>query len=198
MIITEQGIYPERENGYPFIELKALHLSRSKGYMFDYEVLALSVIAKMLPEKAVVVNIGAGEGTSCIAVLEVRPDLAPTFYSVDRDKGGTPFGGLENELKNFNEYKVVYPNQILSDSSTLGNDWTVPVDMLFVDGDHSEEGITKDINAWKKHVKVGGFMIFHDYNHAVWPGVKKVVDKLMTDFVFIGNIDITGIFKRVE
>ena len=35
-------------------------------------------------------------------------------------------------------------------------------DFVFVDADHSYEGVSKDWEAWNGRVKVGGFMAFHD------------------------------------
>ena len=34
--------------------------------------------------------------------------------------------------------------------------------MVFVDGDHSIDGVRKDVDAWGPHVPVGGYMLFHD------------------------------------
>ncbi len=191
--MNAQGIYPQRDDNFSF---KALKLAKSKGYLFDYEVLAVSIVARMLPENAVCVNIGAGEGTSCMAVIEARPDLVPTFYSIDISPGDNPFGGLINEKKNFKEYGVPLPNQILGDSSIVAETWDKKLDYLFIDGDHQWDGVVKDIVNWTKFMKHGGYVLFHDYNHAVWGDVKKACDKYMKDFNFVGAVDITGIFRK--
>lgn len=41
----------------------------------------------------------------------------------------------------------------------------VPIDLLWIDGDHSYEGVKFDLAAWKKHVRVGGTIAAHDYTH---------------------------------
>lgn len=52
---------------------------------------------------------------------------------------------------------------IQGDSSIIGKDWTgQPIDLLFVDGDHSLNGVRRDISAWVHHVKAGGAVAFHD------------------------------------
>ena len=38
----------------------------------------------------------------------------------------------------------------------------LPVDFLFIDGDHSYEGLRADWQAWKNHVAAGGIVALHD------------------------------------
>lgn len=50
------------------------------------------------------------------------------------------------------------------------------VDAVFIDGLHTYEGVVVDIKAWLKKIKIGGSLIFNDYNdiHS-FPGVSKAV-----------------------
>ncbi len=50
--------------------------------------------------------------------------------------------------------------------------------MVFIDGDHTYQGVKKDIEALSGAVVSGGFMCFHDYC-ASFPGVVKAVDELI-------------------
>lgn len=50
------------------------------------------------------------------------------------------------------------------------------VDVVYVDGLHTEEGVLKDIEAWLPKIKKGGFICGHDYNSRHFPGVKKAVN----------------------
>lgn len=52
------------------------------------------------------------------------------------------------------------------------------VDFVFIDGDHSYEGVSEDIQMWKSKIKPGGWIGGHDYNHPRLPGVKKAVDEV--------------------
>jgi predicted O-methyltransferase YrrM len=40
--------------------------------------------------------------------------------------------------------------------------WTEQLDMVFIDGDHSEEGCERDWLCWHPHVRPGGRVVFHD------------------------------------
>ncbi len=55
------------------------------------------------------------------------------------------------------------------------------LDFVFIDGDHSYEGVRSDLIAWARKVKPGGFLGGHDYNHpqeGTCYGVQKAVDEL--------------------
>ena len=53
------------------------------------------------------------------------------------------------------------------------------IDLLFIDGDHSEEATKNDIKAWLPFVKHGGIVVFNDFtsNHgvpqAIWWATKQ-------------------------
>lgn len=53
----------------------------------------------------------------------------------------------------------------------------VSVAFCFIDADHGEEGITKDLPAWVPKIKPGGVLVCHDY--ATWkcPAVERTVDE---------------------
>lgn len=45
-------------------------------------------------------------------------------------------------------------------------------DCVFLDGDHREREVRADIDAWRRHVKPGGWMTGHDWS---WPSVQSAV-----------------------
>jgi predicted O-methyltransferase YrrM len=60
--------------------------------------------------------------------------------------------------------------------------WSLPVDLVFIDGDHSEEGVAADWEAWSAFVAEQGVVVFHDARrgqpggHGL-PGPTAVVDR---------------------
>lgn len=54
------------------------------------------------------------------------------------------------------------------------------VDILFIDGDHSFNGVIKDFDMYSDMVKEGGYIIFDDYNDSKFsPEVKPAVDSIL-------------------
>ena len=69
-------------------------------------------------------------------------------------------------------------------SNDVAKDWKEPLDLIVIDGDHSENGVQDDWNDWNRFVKPGGVVIFHDARifEGGWTtpayGPVKLVDRL--------------------
>ncbi len=53
-------------------------------------------------------------------------------------------------------------NLYLHDSTDPGPSRFIEYDLLFVDGDHSYDGVYKDLEAWYDNLQVGGHVLLHD------------------------------------
>ncbi len=47
-------------------------------------------------------------------------------------------------------------------SSVVAPGWDKPIGLLFLDGDHSYEGVKRDFEAWRPHLVPGARVAFHD------------------------------------
>jgi predicted O-methyltransferase YrrM len=47
-------------------------------------------------------------------------------------------------------------------------------DLVFIDALHDYESVLQDFRLWWPHVRVGGLIATHDFNHK-WPGVERAV-----------------------
>jgi len=136
------------------------------NYISHDEIDLLTALSQELPGQApAVVNIGAGAGTSGLTFLSARTDL--WLYTIDVVLESNLYGGLENEmgilkaagLLDFMRYLPIHQN-----SKVEGARWSHgPVDLVFVDGDHSYHGARGDIETWWPHLRPGGLMAIHDY-----------------------------------
>lgn len=157
----------------------AKKLAETLGYLTVDEVDFLKELARDLPEAPVIVNIGAGAGTSGLSLREARPDAA--LYTIDISPDG-PLGGLEGERNAFDKTHYDYPVQILGDSKEV--EWDEPIDLLFIDGCHSDECIRGDINNFCPHTDL---VAIHDYENTKWDEVKPAVDELLADWEVVGK-----------
>jgi len=70
------------------------------------------------------------------------------------------------------------------------------LDYVFIDAEHTYEGVKEDIALWSPKVKHGGWIGGHDYNNLPnFPGVKKAVDEAFPDGVELGADHVW--FKRI-
>lgn len=81
-------------------------------------------------------------------------------------------------------------------SHDAAQDWQRPIDFLFIDGDHSLEGVRQDWNDWAPHVTPDGIVCLHDANtDAPWVGPDDGPVRLIAqvtaggDWVVAGKVD---------
>ena len=72
--------------------------------------------------------------------------------------------------------------------------WKDEIDGVFIDGNHSESLVLKDIG-WVPFIRKGGVIAFHDYD--IWSGVQNVVNQYIKGkYEEIGMVDHLIIFRR--
>lgn len=187
----------------------AYKLRDAYHYLVDGEVELLQELAHSLPLYPVVVNIGAGVGTSCLTFLEARRDINVVTVDNQAEEPAVDSGSsLRKEEAALREAGMWGQRhyQVQGDSKDIGKTWPDLVDMVFVDGDHSYEGCRGDIEAWGPHVRTGGVIAIHDYDalhrgDGTWydPIVRAVDDTLSADprWQEIGRATTTIAFRRL-
>ncbi len=63
------------------------------------------------------------------------------------------------------------------------------LDFVFIDGDHSEDAVRKDLAAWFSKVKPGGIFAGHDF---YFPGVNKAVNEFFASRGMEGRVQGIG------
>lgn len=67
------------------------------------------------------------------------------------------------------------------------------LDFIFIDGDHTERGIERDINAWAPKVRRDGWVLGHDHD---WTTVRRVINRMCPGWEAMGEM-VWGL-KRTE
>ena len=72
--------------------------------------------------------------------------------------------------------------------------------LVFIDGNHSFEAVTKDIELWSPKVKLGGILAFHDMWYPGATGVTKAITtwwlQNFSKWKLIGQVDLTVAFRK--
>lgn len=128
-----------------------------------------------LPDPAYVVEIGTGKGCSLSRIvcgLSMHEDAH--IWSIDlMDKSMEVPEKLADTGVPASRYDL-----LVGDSVIIGQSWKVPLDLVYFDGNHSEEGLVRDIISWSTHIRRGGLAVFDDYNNPMHE-VTYAVDKMM-------------------
>lgn len=105
------------------------------------------------------VEIGTREGVSTLAILTAMRDAGGKLMSIDCDEHACQVSAEVVERAGLSEWHAMVQGR----SEEVAPAITQPVDFLFIDGDHSEEGVRRDVEHYADKVRVGGFAAFHDY-----------------------------------
>ena len=66
-------------------------------------------------------------------------------------------------------------------SSDVGKLWAGAIDLLFIDGDHSDAGVMNDSKLWAPYVRLGGVIVWHDYHNQSSREVAPAIDKFLKE-----------------
>lgn len=119
-----------------------------------------------------VVEIGVYEGASALTLLGAL-DRAAELHLID------PFGAHPDALPGGWGASEWATRRVLARAQRGGRDaprvrwhvarsaevaagWAQEVDLVFIDGDHSEAGCELDWHSWQPFVSLGGHVVFHD------------------------------------
>ena len=76
----------------------------------------------------------------------------------------------------------------------------LPVDFIFIDGDHSYEGLKGDWEAWKEHITLGGIVALHDSRNRNNYGSEKFTNEVILNdknFTIVDVVDSLTVLEKV-
>lgn len=123
------------------------------------------------------------------------PDLK---YYIDQ---GKVFPHFKETLRRMQVDDIVIPivdySELAYNKGLNGYEWNLPIEFLFIDGDHRYNYVKKDLELWGKWVIDGGIIAMHD---KPFTGVQKAIDNMVINnprYSEIRNIDKSPIFNMV-
>lgn len=117
------------------------------------------------------VEIGSATGWStCHIGLGLRENVHGQLYAIDphaatswNDPTIDSLGALRRNLRRCGLERYVEIVRATSEAAARG--WRRPIDLLFIDGDHSYAGVKRDWELFSPHLRPFGVAVFHD---ATW------------------------------
>lgn len=153
-------------------------ISKIFTHLTDEEKYKLYLLAKTINKQhALFVEIGSYLGaSSCLLAKGLE---SGKLYCIDTWENDAMSEGNRDTYNEFRINTKKYKEKIIEvrgwsyDSVDVIKAANKPIDLLFIDGDHSYEGVKKDWDLYSPMLSSGSIVIFHDYGWA--EGVQKVV-----------------------
>ena len=165
-------------------------LALSRGLLVTEDVDLIREAVAMLPQDrpVLVVDLGAGSGTSALSVFAERSH-GIAVVTVDKSEVALASSGDAIRGSGFGELWSFIRSDSWDGPDLLpAQHRGVPIDLLLVDAGHAEHEVRRDVAAWLPLVRPGAPVWFHDYVGS-WnlagvapedlPQVKPVVDELV-------------------
>jgi len=149
-----------------------------------------NVVGDALVNPRLGVELGVKEGRFTAYMLRTFPDIHMVAVDLWQVRPGVdqPFGfetysnwDFGDIRTRFNraiegwENRCTVHNMDTQEAAALYDD--AIFDFVFIDAEHTYEGVRDDIAAWRSKVKPGGLLCGHDYDEN-FVGVRKAVDEL--------------------
>jgi len=173
------------------------------GWLERAETELLYKLALDIPKNGVIVEIGSYRGKSTTVLAFGAKERGGKVYAIDPFEGVMDGHVVTGHDRDHLRYALI--NAGVSESVEIitgysvatAKTWKKPIDLIFIDGDHSYEAVKADLKAWSKHVT--GKIALHDYN-LNWPGVPLAVDEFVAagEWRIVENVDATVVLERVE
>lgn len=133
----------------------------------DSAWLLYGLVRAMKPQVCVETGSARGKST-CYIAQALRENLGGKLYAIDPHRSTAwndagehdTFPALQRNLHAIGG--EAYVEIIRSGSAEAARGWSRPIDMIFIDGDHSYEGVKADWDLFLPHLARFGVVVFHD------------------------------------
>jgi len=164
------------------------------GYLHPLECRFLYWLANRVSAGGVALEVGSFKGKSS-ANIAAGLSAGSRLVCVDTwmndampyDSNADVFSEFEQNVRQYADRIDTHRNT----SVTVSESWNQPIDLLFIDGDHSYEGCSSDLESWMPFVRPGGYVALHD---SAERGVVKAIEELFPEHQRTSEMNVWSIF----
>jgi len=143
-----------------------------------------------LPVGSSFVEVGSFCGRSTVVLASVVKAVGASsrVYAIDPHDGKV--GAADQGLQSFLPTREIFERNMAEHAlssvvETIPKPsfevvWEEPIALLFIDGLHDYENVSRDFHHFEKWIVPGGYAAFHDYA-GYYPGVKRFVNELLAE-----------------
>lgn len=185
----------------PFNELDVLPVG---GFLNGAEFALLHELASQCPENGVIVELGSYQGKSTLSLAKGAQIANARMWAIDphpelQVTNDTLYGMHDQValLRNLLTYEVAHIVRVITMASyEIVKAWTLPIDLLWIDGSHDYEDVKRDLVEWSPHVI--GKIAMHDTS-GNWPGVSQALSEFVAsgEWQIVARADATSVLERV-
>jgi predicted O-methyltransferase YrrM len=164
-------------------EIARQRVAGVEGWLSDAQGRALFDAASGATGRGVIVEIGSWKGRSTTWLASGARLAGLRVYAIDPHRGSRedPAADTLNEfldnLARSGLADVVEPMVMTSEEAAARI--AGPIELLFIDGDHSYEAVRRDAELWLPRVMDGGTVMFHDVATAAYTGPRRIVRRMV-------------------
>lgn len=153
------------------------------GHLAENEARFLGLLAACVPATGAIVEIGSFKGRSTVMlakvasryglgpVVAIDPHDSPILLDRRGDPAASSHQAFLDSIRAAGLADHVEPH--VATSTVVASSWNRPIRVLWIDGDHSYEGVRKDVDGFLPHLVPSGVVAFHDALNA-FPGPIRV------------------------
>ncbi len=141
----------------------------------EYEI--LSGVAASVPDGGTIVEIGTADGGSAWLMHRAVEGRRIQIYTVDVSPSREALATLEGT----GVISIAQPSRAFAE--TWGLSSAPPIDFLFIDGDHTLDGVVGDWNAWAPFLRPGGTVAIHDFDPVERGGIVHLAIRVAVETI---------------
>ncbi len=159
------------------------------GYLSEREARCLMAAVAVAPALGANVEIGSFKGRSTIGIsyiskrfgrgrtVAIDPHTSPSTTDPDLRGESSSLWEFSRNLKNANLFEDI--DLRVGYSQAVAREWSEPIRVLWIDGDHTYAGARADVSLFKPYLAPGALLLMHDVLGTHYGSLRVFVEEVL-------------------